>query len=109
MVAEAEESYRFVNWTGDVGTIADVNDPTTITMNGDYSIMACFITPMVAAGKHYTVGLKSNGTVVAVGHNGEGRCNVGNWMDIIQVAAGLEYTTRKRGQLYFFNEIASPR
>ena len=36
--------YHFVNWTGDVGTIADVNDATTtITMNGNYSITAEFV------------------------------------------------------------------
>jgi len=43
LVAEAEEGYHFVNWTGDVGTIADVEDATTtITMNGDYTITANF-------------------------------------------------------------------
>jgi hypothetical protein len=45
LVAEAAEGYRFVEWTGDVGTIADVYDATTtITMNGDYSITAEFVT-----------------------------------------------------------------
>jgi len=44
LVAEAEEGYRFVEWTGDVGTIADVHAAiTTITMNGDYSIIANFV------------------------------------------------------------------
>jgi len=43
LVAEAEEGYQFVKWTGDVSTIADVNAPaTTITMNGHYSITAEF-------------------------------------------------------------------
>jgi hypothetical protein len=43
LIAEDEEGYRFVNWTGHVGTIADVNAPsTTIIMNGDRSITACF-------------------------------------------------------------------
>jgi len=43
LVAEAEEGYQFDEWTGDVDTIADVNDATTIiTMNGDYSITANF-------------------------------------------------------------------
>lgn len=43
LVAEAEEGYGFVEWTGDVGTIADVNDATTtITMNSDYAITASF-------------------------------------------------------------------
>jgi outer membrane protein assembly factor BamB len=43
LVAEAEEGYRFVDWTGDLATIDDVEDAnTTITMNGDYSITANF-------------------------------------------------------------------
>ena len=43
LVAEPEESCRFVNWTGDVATIVDVNDGiTSITMNGDYEISANF-------------------------------------------------------------------
>ena len=43
----------------------------------------------VAAGGVNTIGLKSDGSVVAVGDNEYGQCNVGNWTDIIQVATGL--------------------
>ena len=44
LVADAEQGYHFVNWTGNVGTIANVNAAsTTITMNGDYSITANFV------------------------------------------------------------------
>ncbi len=45
LVATPDYYYHyFVNWTGDVGTIADVNAAsTTITMNGDYSITANFV------------------------------------------------------------------
>jgi hypothetical protein len=43
---------------------------------------------MVAAGWLHTVGLRPDGTVIAVGWNLWGQCNVGNWRDIIQVAAG---------------------
>jgi len=43
LVAEAEEDYSFINWTGDVDTIAAVNNATTtITMNDDYTITANF-------------------------------------------------------------------
>jgi len=46
LIAEAEEGYRFVEWTGDVGTIADVYAAeTTIIMNGDYSIIGNFEKP----------------------------------------------------------------
>jgi len=59
----------------------------------------CIISPgqppesvMVAAGGYHTVGLNSNGTVVAVGNNTYGQRNVGNWTDITQVAAGYHHT-----------------
>ena len=45
LVAEADAGNRFVNWTGDVSAIANVNSATTtIGMNGDYSITANFVT-----------------------------------------------------------------
>jgi len=44
LVAESNEGYRFIKWTGDVGTIADIyGATTTITITGDYSITAEFI------------------------------------------------------------------
>jgi hypothetical protein len=43
LVAEPEQGYRFVGWTGDVDTIANVDAAaTTITMNGRYSVLANF-------------------------------------------------------------------
>ncbi|MGB6873322.1 MAG: GLUG motif-containing protein [Dehalococcoidia bacterium] len=43
LVARPEEGHRFVNWTGNVSTIANVTAAsTTITMDGDYSITANF-------------------------------------------------------------------
>ncbi len=43
LVATAQEGYYFVEWSGDVDTIANVNGyTTTITMMGDYSITANF-------------------------------------------------------------------
>jgi hypothetical protein len=43
LVAEAEEGYQFTEWTGTVGTMADVNAAsTTVTMNGQYAITANF-------------------------------------------------------------------
>jgi hypothetical protein len=45
LVATPDEGYHFVNWTGNVGTIADINDATTtVTMNDDYDIIANFAT-----------------------------------------------------------------
>jgi hypothetical protein len=46
LVATPNAGYRFVKWTGDVDTIADVDSAaTTITVNGDYSITANFAKP----------------------------------------------------------------
>jgi hypothetical protein len=43
LTAEPDEGYRFVNWIGHVGSIADINAPsTTIVMNADRTITACF-------------------------------------------------------------------
>jgi hypothetical protein len=43
LVATPDVGYAFVNWTGNVGTIGDVNSPTThITVNGNYQIKANF-------------------------------------------------------------------
>ena len=46
----------------------------------------------VAASTQTTVGLKSNGTVVAVGKNENGQCNVAEWRDIAAIAAGTFHT-----------------
>lgn len=46
----------------------------------------------VSAGDYHTVGLKSDGTVVAVGSNDYGECNVSEWKDIIAVSAGCNHT-----------------
>jgi hypothetical protein len=66
LVAEAESGYGFDNWTGDVGTIADVTDAaTTITMNGDYAITANFV--QVTPQFDLTVSSTAGGTVTAPG------------------------------------------
>jgi hypothetical protein len=53
IVAAAEEGYRFVDWTGDVDTIADVEDPnTTITINNDCSAVANFALGTVVQNWH---------------------------------------------------------
>lgn len=43
LVAEAEEGYYFVNWSGDVNTVASISAATTtVTMDADYSLIANF-------------------------------------------------------------------
>jgi len=50
----------------------------------------------VAAGWVHTVGLKTDGTVVAVGSNTYGECDVASWSGIQQVAAGVWHTVGLR-------------
>lgn len=46
----------------------------------------------VSAGTFHTVGLKTNGKVVAVGYNEYGQCDVSSWSDIVAVSAGYYHT-----------------
>ena len=46
----------------------------------------------VSAGNSYTVGLKSDGTVVACGKNTYGECDVSEWQDIVAISAGDSHT-----------------
>jgi hypothetical protein len=74
LVATPGAGYRFIDWTGDVGTIADVALPATnITMNGNYSITANFV-----AAQPGDVGIKA-----------------GDWIKVTYTISGLP-----AGQLY---------
>jgi ribosomal protein L21E len=78
ITATPAAGWRFVNWTGDVRTIGDVNSAgTNITMNDDYTITANFIglesiaispdNPMVTIGPDQTftaIGTYSDNTTV---------------------------------------------
>jgi len=46
----------------------------------------------VSAGYRHSVGLRKDGTVVAVGDNSYGQCKVEEWKDIIQISAGSNHT-----------------
>ena len=60
LLATPSSGYQFVNWTGDVDTIANVNDAsTTITLNGDYSITANF--EAIPVGPQYSLTISSVG------------------------------------------------
>jgi len=46
----------------------------------------------ISAGYYHTIGLKADGTVVAVGNNDNDQCNTSSWRDIVAVAAGASHT-----------------
>ena len=63
LVATPDVGFRFVEWSGDVGTIADVRSrTTTIAINGDYSVTANFV-----AVRDLTVTSSAGGSVTAPG------------------------------------------
>ncbi len=47
---------------------------------------------LVGSGNQHSAGLKKDGTVVAVGDNSRGQCNVEKWSSVIAVACGGEHT-----------------
>jgi alpha-tubulin suppressor-like RCC1 family protein len=71
VVAEASDDYNYP-------VECDVGDWTNIIE--------------VAGGDLHTLGLKSDGIVVAVGDNRDGQCDVGGWTGINQTAAGGGHT-----------------
>lgn len=68
------------------GQVAYDNDPEQCNVSGWTDIVA------TSAGRFHTVGLKVDGTVVAVGDVSEGQCSVSNWTDIVAVSANGNYT-----------------
>jgi hypothetical protein len=66
LTAIPDPGYRFVNWTGTVDTMADVDAASaTITMNGDYGIVANFA--RIEEQHSLTISSSSGGTVTAPG------------------------------------------
>lgn len=50
----------------------------------------------VSSGDHFTLGLRCDGTLVAVGHNHYGQCNIYGWTDIEAAIAGDCHTVAIR-------------
>lgn len=46
----------------------------------------------ISAGDHHTIGVRSDGTVAAVGWNEYGQSNVSDWTDITAVSGGCYHT-----------------
>jgi alpha-tubulin suppressor-like RCC1 family protein len=55
----------------------------------------------IAAGRRHTIGLKSDGTVMAVGDNKFGQCDVSGWRDMVAVAAGNVHMGVEHGECSF--------
>jgi len=103
LATEPEEGYHFVDWSGDVGTIADVIDAsTTITMNGNYSIAAnfekipehTFTISSTAGGSVTTPGegdfTYDEGTVISLEAEPDEGYQFRNWTGDVDTIANLE-------------------
>jgi len=55
-------------------------------------------TSVLAAGRRHSVGLRRDGTVVAVGNGAAGECRVGGWEDVVALAAGNVHTAANTGK-----------
>ena len=85
LVATAEEGYYFVNWSGDVDTIANVNGyTTTITMMGDYSITANF--ELIPPGQFVLTTSSNTGGSVTTPGEGSSPYEEGTVVDLVAEA-----------------------
>lgn len=76
-----------VTGNGQAQTPSESPRPGETTPSGTVSINTVVRT--ISAGRFHTVGLKPDGTVVAVGNNDFGQLEVGGWTDIVSVSAGI--------------------
>ena len=92
LVATADDGYHFVEWTGDVDTIVDVEAATTtITMESDYSITANFA-EIPPARYILTVSSTTGGSVIAPGE-GTFTYDAGTVVDLVAEAdTGYRFT-----------------
>jgi hypothetical protein len=89
LVAEAEEGYGFVNWTGDIATIADVEDATTtIAMNDNYFVTANF--EQISPQFDLTISSTAGGTVI---EPGEGTFTYNNGT-VVDLRVAVEESSR---------------
>jgi len=74
------------------GTVVEIGGRNYASGGGQLDVGSWTNITQVAAGWGHTVGLKSDGTVVAVGGNPSGQCHVSGWTNITQVSAGAGHT-----------------
>jgi hypothetical protein len=95
LAAEADEGYQFVNWTGDVSIIADVNAATTtITMQGNCSITANFIIVQY----DLTIDSTNGGEVITPG-GGTFTYDAGKVVDLVATSATGYYFVNWTGDV----------
>ena len=87
LLASPASGYRFISWTGDVGTIASTGAASTsITMNGNYSISANF--EQIPPGPFgLTLSSTAGGSVTTPGE-GSFTCDAGSVVNLVATPEG---------------------
>jgi hypothetical protein len=99
IVAEPDEGYQFVKWTGDAHTIADVNAAETIiTMDGSYSIIANFESLHADPLVQLTVSSTAGGSVTTPGE-GTFLCPIGTEVSLVAEAESNDQFTHWSGDI----------
>jgi len=107
LLAQPEEGYQFVKWTGNVGTVGDVNAAdTTIIMDGSYSITASFESVHPEPTAQLTVSSTSGG---AVTDPGEGTFSyaLGDEVNLVAEAASGYHFVRWSGDVDTIADVYS--
>jgi len=83
-------------WAWGCNGSGQVGDGTTTSTSSPLLITGRTKPLQVSAGYEHTVGLRSDGTVVATGDNYWHQCDVGSWTNIAEVSAGRRHTVGLR-------------
>ncbi|MCC8063904.1 MAG: chromosome condensation regulator, partial [Clostridiales bacterium] len=67
-----------------------------VRASGQFDVLGWSEIVSVAVGYRHTVGLRRDGTVVAVGSNSYGQCAITDWKGIVAIAAGDNHTVGLR-------------
>lgn len=93
---KADEFIDTKNYKDAISIFKEIYASKKITLDQRKQIFALWdnITEreVLSANDYHTVGLKVDGTVVAVGKNDDGKCNVNDWSDITSITAGTHHT-----------------
>ncbi|MCC8356333.1 MAG: TIR domain-containing protein [Oscillospiraceae bacterium] len=71
------------------GRLENYSDAKEYALSSWAMVQSCCV---LSAGNEHTVGLKIDGTVIAVGDNYDSQCSVTQWENIVSVAAGGSHT-----------------
>ncbi|MBE0431599.1 MAG: hypothetical protein IBX67_07210, partial [Dehalococcoidia bacterium] len=107
LVATPQSGYYFVNWTGDVGTIADINLPSTsIVMDGNYVITANFAE--IPPGKFSLMASSTAGGSVTTPGEGAFLYDAGTEVSLVAMPASGYYFVNWTGDVGTIADVGLP-